>query len=187
MVEVVVVEVCIAQGVHENTGLQIAYLGHHVGEQGVRCNVEGNAQEHVGAPLVKLTVQASLRHMELEKCMAWHQRHVVKFPHVPRRDDDSSTVRIGFDALDGLLNLVDDSAVFRLPPTPLLAVHGPQVAVFIRPLVPDANAVFLQVLDVGIALEEPEQFVDDGGKVQLLGGDHRKSVCKVKSHLVTKH
>ena len=80
--------------------------------------------------------------------MAWHQRHVIKFSHVPGRDDDSSTVRIGFDALDGLLNLVDDSAVFRHPPTPLLAVHGPQIAVFICPLVPDANAVFLQVLDV---------------------------------------
>ena len=48
LVEVVPIEVCIAQGVHEVADLQVAYLSDQVGQQGVRGNVEWHAEENVG-------------------------------------------------------------------------------------------------------------------------------------------
>ena len=54
LVEVVAVDVCVAQRVDEFTRLQAGNLGDHQGEQGVRGDVERNAQEHVGRALVQL-------------------------------------------------------------------------------------------------------------------------------------
>ena len=48
---------------------------------------------------------------------------------------------------------------------------------------PSLTHVLLQVLDVGIALNEPQQFVDDRFQVQLLGGHHREAFGQVKAHL----
>jgi hypothetical protein len=38
--------------------------------------------------------------------------------------------------------------------------------------------------DVGFAPQEPEQFVDDGLEMQLLGGQHGEAGRQVESHLV---
>ena len=56
--------------------------------------------------------------------------------------------------LDGLYrfaDLVDRSAVIVWPRAPLIAVDMAQVAVSIGPFVPDAYAMLLQVLHVGVA------------------------------------
>ena len=68
-----------------------------------------------------------------------------------------------------------------------MAVHRAEVAVFIGPFVPDRDAVFLQVFDVGVALQKPQQFVDDGAQVAFLGGDEREAFGEVEAHLVAKH
>lgn len=47
------------------------------------------------------------------------------------------------------------------------------------------NAVFLEIGDIGVALQEPQQFMDDGAQMQLLGGQNRKTFGKVETHLVT--
>src|SRR4051812_11802036 len=54
LVQVVAVEVGIAQGVDEVAGRQSADLGHHQGQQGIGGDVERHAQEDVGAALIKL-------------------------------------------------------------------------------------------------------------------------------------
>jgi hypothetical protein len=51
--------------------------------------------------------------------------------------------------------------------TPLLPINGTQIAVFVRPFVPDGHFVFLEVTDVGIATQEPEQLIDDGAEMQF--------------------
>lgn len=56
LVEMVVVEVRVAEGVDKNTGFKTAHLSHHVREQGVGCNVERDAKEDISAALVKLAV-----------------------------------------------------------------------------------------------------------------------------------
>ena len=58
---------------------------------------------------------------------------------------------------------------------------------FVGPFVPDRDAVFLQVADIGIALQEPQKFVDDGTQVALLGGDEREAVGEVVARLPAEH
>ena len=43
--------------------------------------------------------------------------------------------------------------------------------------------MILQILHVGIALEEPKQFVDDTLQVELLGGEQGESVVEVVTTL----
>jgi hypothetical protein len=47
--------------------------------------------------------------------------------------------------------------------------------------------VVVEILDVGVAGEEPEQFVHDRLRVQLLGGDQRKAVGEIEAHLMAEH
>mgnify|MGYP006197158293 CR=1 FL=1 len=68
-----------------------------------------------------------------------------------------------------------------------MAVNRPQLAIFISPLIPDADAVFLEVLDIGITLQKPQQLMDDRAQVQLLGCEEREALRQVEPHLVTEH
>ncbi len=43
--------------------------------------------------------------------------------------------------------------------------------------------MFLEPADVGVAAQEPEQFVDDRFEVDLLGGEQRKALAKRKAGL----
>ena len=65
-----------------------------------------------------------------------------------------------------------------------MAVDGPELAVRIRPFVPDGNAVLLQPAHVGLAAQEPEQLIDDRLGEKLLGGDQRKAVGQIEAHLM---
>ena len=67
------------------------------------------------------------------------------------------------------------------------AVDGAQFAIGVGPFVPDRHAVVLQPAHVGRALEEPQQFIDDGLDVDLLGRHQRKAVLQVEAHLVAEH
>ena len=68
-----------------------------------------------------------------------------------------------------------------------MAVDGPEVAALVGPFVPDAHAVLVEVFDIGVAGQEPEQFVHDRLQVQLLGGEHRKALVERKAHLMAEH
>src|ERR1041384_1706295 len=73
------------------------------------------------------------------------------------------------------------------PPPPLLAVDRTELAVLVGPLVPDRHAVLLQVAHVRVALQEPQQLVDDRLHVQLLGREQRKALREVETHLAAEH
>ena len=105
-------------------------------------------------------------------------------PTFHARDDDAARVRIILDLVDGDPDLVDHAAVHSFPRAPLLAVYGAEIAVFIRPFVPDADPILLEVLGVGAALQKPQQFMDDGFQVAFLGSDQRETLCEVEAHLV---
>ena len=80
-------------------------------------------------------------------------------------------------------DLVDGCSIFCRPRSPLLAIDGTQVAVLISPFVPDPDFVFLQVADVCITHQKPEELVDDGAEVELLGGEAGKSLTEVVAGL----
>lgn len=76
------------------------------------------------------------------------------------------------------------AAVGGGPAAPLVAVDGAEVPIGIRPFVPDFDAVLAEVGNVGIALQEPEELMNDALQVQLLRGNHGEAGGQVKAHLV---
>lgn len=50
--EVVVVDMCISQGVYKIAGLQTGYLRYHEEEECIGGDIEGDSEEDVGTPLV---------------------------------------------------------------------------------------------------------------------------------------
>ena len=64
------------------------------------------------------------------------------------------------------------------------AIDRPELAGLVRPLVPDGDAVLVEIVDIGVAGEKPEQLVDDRFQMQLLGGGEREAVGEVEAHLV---
>ena len=79
------------------------------------------------------------------------------------------------------------AAVTRRPSVPLRTVERPQIAVFGRPLIPDADAILSKPFGVGIAAQEPDQFIDNAFKMHALGGENGKTLTEVKSQLTTEH
>ena len=119
--------------------------------------------------------------------MAGRQRHAIHVGHVPGANDQAPRVGIGADLLQQLRDLVDVASVGRRPAAPLVAVDRAEVAVRVRPLVPDRDAVGLEVRDVGVAAQEPEELVHDGLRVHLLRRQQRKPARQVEAHLVAEH
>jgi hypothetical protein len=187
LLDVVAVKVCIAEGVYKLAGLQAAYLGHHHIEQGVGGNVKRYAEENIGAALVELATEFSVGHVELEKGVAGREFHVFDFAHVPGAYNEAARIGVAADLVYYLRDLVDVAAVGSGPRAPLRAVNRAQIAVLVGPFVPDAYAVFLEVGNIGIAAQEPEQFVNNGTQVQLFGGYQRKPFLQVETHLIAKN
>ena len=139
----------VPKGVHEGPHLQSSHLSDHVREEAVGCDVEWNAEEDISRPLVHLTMKSPAEDIELDERMAGHQGHGVEVIDVPCTDDDPAGGRILLDQPDGLGDLVVDVPITALPASPLLTIDGSEIPMLIRPLVPDADTVVLQVTDVG--------------------------------------
>lgn len=67
-----------------------------------------------------------------------------------------------------------------------MAVDRAEVAFGVGPFVPDGDIVLVEVGDVGVASEEPEEFVDDGAGVDFFGGDEGEAVGEVVADLAAK-
>src|SRR5674476_973910 len=99
------------------------------------------------------------RGVELEEGVTRCKGHRRDVRDVPRRDDVPPGVRVGPDPVDHLGDLVDVLPVRGGPRPPLDAVHGAELAVLVRPLVPDRHTVLAQPADVGLPAQEPQQLV----------------------------
>ena len=183
----VAVEVRISGRVDEFTRLETAGLGDHQRQQGVGGDVERHAEEDIRAALVELAGQFPVRDIELEEAVAGRQGHLVHLAGIPGRHKEAAGVGVVPDHVDDIRQLVDAPAVRGGPAAPLMAVDRPQVPVFVRPFVPDGHAVVLEILDVGIPGDEPEEFMNDGLEVDLLGGQQRETGAEIEPHLVAEH
>src|SRR5579862_8479835 len=67
--------------------------------------------------------------------------------HVPRAYDVPAAVRIFLDLRNDLVDLIDRPSFGRPPITPLRAINASQISFLIRPLVPDRDAMFIEILD----------------------------------------
>jgi len=135
LVEVIQVEMRVAECVDEFSRLQSADLRHHQGQQGVRSDVERNPEKQVRAALIELAGQLSLGYVKLEERMAGHQCHLVEIGHVPRRDEQATRVGIAFDLVDDLGDLIDVAAIRGRPGAPLITVHRTELSIFIGALI----------------------------------------------------
>src|ERR1041384_1456 len=186
LLEVVRIEMRIAERKNELARLQIAHLRNHHREQRIRRDVERQPEKDVSGSLIHLTRELSIGNIELKKQVTRRQRHLRKLADVPRADNQPARIRIPFDLIDDLTNLIDDSSVCSLPGSPLRAVDRPKLSVSVCPFVPDLHAMLIQLLYIGVALKEAEQFVDDRLEVKLLGGDYRKTFAEIESQLIAK-
>src|SRR5262249_48041039 len=95
--------------------------------------------------------------------------------------------RIAPDRGNQIGDLINCLAVARGPRPPLLAIDRTEITMFVRPFVPDPNPVIVEIFDVGIAGQKPEQLVDNGFDVQLLGREQRKALRQVEPRLVAEY
>lgn len=187
LLKMVKVDMGIAKGVDKFSGLQACGLRHHHGEQCVRSNVERNAKKNVGAALIELAREFSVGHVELEQGMAWGECHFLNIAHVPCANHMPARVGIGCKRCHHIRYLVDMPPVGGWPAAPLVSIYGAQIPICIGPFIPNGNPILIQVPDVAIAFQKPQQFVDDGFKMQFFGGEQGKSFVKIETHLIPKN
>ncbi len=170
------VQVQVAERVDEVARLESGDLGNHEGQQGVTGDVEGDTEEEIGAALVELAAQFAFGHVKLEKRVARRQCHLMDLGRIPRGDQQATTVRVVPDLVHQPFNLVDRTSVTAPPIVPLRPIDPAQISVRPGPFVPDGHAPLLQPPHIGLPTQEPQQLVDDGLQVDLLGRHQRKSV-----------
>ena len=83
----------------------------------------------------------------------------------------TATVRFFLNIPNYLFDLVNGISFWRSPSYTLCTIDRTKVSILICPLIPDSDSVLLEVCDVGVPLDEPEQFMDDGAEVALLRGE----------------
>src|SRR5262249_16998915 len=105
----------------------------------------------------------------------------------PCADDEAARIGVAADHVDDIGHLVDGAAVGGRPRAPLPSVHRAEVAALVRPFVPDGDAVLVEVADIGVAGEKPQQLVNDGFQVHFLGRQQREAGRKIEAHLVAEH
>ena len=130
--------------------------------------------------------QTIIGHIELEDGVTGGQGHFVDLGHIPCRHNHSTRVGIVFQLIEHILYLVDGTTIIIGPRTPLVTINWTKLAILVGPLVPDANAMVLQIFYVGVALKKPQQLVDDTFKVELLGGEQGETIVEIIATLGTK-
>ena len=155
LLEVVGVEVEIAEGVNKRARLEPADLRNHDCEERIGGDIEGHAEEEVCAALVELATEFAILDIELKQRMTWCEGHKVELGGVPCRNDEATAIGIFFDVFDDARDLIDGGAIRSAPVAPLGPIDAAEVALLIGPLVPDSDLIFPQVAGVCIALQEP--------------------------------
>ena len=65
--------------------------------------------------------------------------------------------------------------------------HAQFVVIAVSVVVPDMNPVFDEVFDIGVPLQEPQQFVDHPFQKDFLGRQQGESLRQVEAHLMTEN
>ena len=110
LLDVVIVDVCIAESVHKVARTEAANLCHHHGEERIRSDIERHTEEDVGRALIELAAETPVCNIELEETMARRQSHILNLGRVPCRHHKATAVGIVLDLVDEVGNLVDSAA-----------------------------------------------------------------------------
>ena len=187
LLEMIRIEMAIAAGPDELADLEPALLREDVREQCVACDVERHAEEDVARALVELQRKLAVGDVRLEQAVARRERHCVEVARIPSADDLAARGGVGPDLRDQLGDLVDVAPIRGDPVAPLLAVDRAEVAILVRPLIPNRDFAVLQPADVSVAAQEPQQLDDDRAEVKLLGREHGEALREIEAHLRAEH
>lgn len=189
LIQMIQVQVRISERMDEFADIEIAHLRDHVCQECVGCDVEWHTEEDISAALIQLTTQRRSStcgrgsDVKLKQQMTRRQCHFRKIGDVPRADDQTTRVRVRLDLLNDLCDLIVDCAIRTFPSPPLLAVDRPEVALWIRPFVPDRHLIVMEISDVRVAFQEPQKFVEDRARRELLRGNERETLGEMEPHL----
>mmetsp|Transcript_42750 Transcript_42750/g.106420 ORF Transcript_42750/g.106420 Transcript_42750/m.106420 type:complete len:561 (+) Transcript_42750:336-2018(+) len=202
-VDVVEIHVSIADGVDEVAALEAGEVREDAGKQGVRRDVERHPQAQVGRSLVHLAGKLAVGHVELRKHVARGEGHLVQVGRVPRRHDDAPIVRLVFDLVKHVGNLVDalpsvvgvHILVLGAEVAPLPAVHRTQVTLLTvrqtdgievlsrRVAVPDVNLLLLQFRRGRLSVKEPEKLLRYASPEDRFRREQRETLAQREAHL----
>ena len=68
-----------------------------------------------------------------------------------------------------------------------MAVNRPELAVRAGPLIPNGNAVVLEILYVGIAGNKPQKLIDYRLKMNFLGRKQGEAIGQIEAHLMAEN
>jgi len=176
----------ITQCMDKFTCLKPCMLCHHHQEERIRGNVKGNSQEDIGTSLVELTGKFPIGNVKLEEDVAWRKCHIVQLTYVPGTNYMPPGIGVLLNRIQHLAYLVDMCPIRCRPASPLVPIYMAQLSIFIGPFIPDLYPMVVEVSCIGIAIEKPEQLMNDGFQVKFFGGHQWETILQVKAHLVTK-
>ena len=204
LLEVVVVNMRIAERVDEIADSEPADLRDHVREKRVACDVERHAEEQIRATLIKLTTQLSVpADIKLKQRVTRRERYFVRLCGIPSGNDEATRGGIALDFRDEIGDLVNAVAreravgVFcRAEVAPLVSVNRTEVAFLASeacallgsaPFVPNRDAAFPQPRIVCVSADEPKQFLNNGARVDFFRRNERKAFGQIETDLRTEN
>ena len=137
------------------------YLGLSAHPEVVRAAKDTLDSHGFGMSSVRFICGTQDIHKKLEQTVTGRQRHVRDIGRIPGRQHQPARFRRGADHRYQISKLVNLGAIRCLPSPPLLAIDRTQITIRIRPVIPDRHTVFLQIADIGVAFDEPQQFMDN--------------------------
>ena len=115
------------------------------------------------------------------------QCHGVDLGGIPSTNDQSTTRWIFSNLANHFGDLIDVSSVQATPIAPLRTVNATEISIFVRPFVPNADAVFVQIFDIGVTTQKPKQLVNDRFEMKLFRRQQGKTLAQIESRLRTKN
>src|SRR5262245_51253096 len=82
LVEVIEIEMDVAEGMDEFAGRESGDVRHHQREQSIGCDVERHAKKDVGGALIELAGESPVGDIELDKEVAGGESNLVELTHV---------------------------------------------------------------------------------------------------------
>src|SRR5215207_7723622 len=117
--------------------------------------------------------------------MARRQSHPRQLGYIPCTYDQAARVGSRTNLLDHFADLIDRFAVPARPRSPLPTIHRPPLALGVGPLVPNRNSVLVEITDIRVAVEKPQEFINDRLEMHLLCRHEREARGQIETHLVT--
>lgn len=189
LIKMIGINMCISEHMDEFTWFETNHLCNHHCQECIRGDIKRYSEECIGTPLVHLTRELSIGHIELVHHMTRRKKHTVRLDWIIGHDEHAARIWILSQSLDDILYLIHSLAIKI---TPLIPIYRTKISPLfgeihidfdrcykiyfrenlsfsfhlflvlrVRPSIPDMNIIINQVLDIGITRKEPKKFMDN--------------------------